>query len=231
MITRLTENESVEGVAVLEHKAKRCPMCGQIKPIEGFYKNKARKDGRGTYCKSCKKIYQNATKHITRIIPTEKQCSGCRVIKPSSDFHRCRNRSDGLQSRCKDCHNTDASIRYAKRITEMGHVKKKGIIIDDHNQVDSAVRELAELQLSINTEVIACQKRVGRIIQESAEVLGPWRRSQKRLRAAIECFYRRIGYSSAMYIKQFRFGTIRYRQGRLEVELDVNQAQRCLGKP
>ena len=41
---------------------KRCPKCGETKPIEGFYKNKSRKDGYSAWCKNCDNI--NHKKHI-----------------------------------------------------------------------------------------------------------------------------------------------------------------------
>lgn len=37
-------------------QTKKCPQCKQIKPFSEFYKSK--KDGLTSYCKSCKKIYQ-----------------------------------------------------------------------------------------------------------------------------------------------------------------------------
>jgi hypothetical protein len=39
---------------------KRCSKCGESKPLAEFAINKARADGRTTYCKPCKKVY-NAT--------------------------------------------------------------------------------------------------------------------------------------------------------------------------
>lgn len=32
---------------------KRCPDCGDVKPLTDFHRNPVRKDGRGTYCKPC----------------------------------------------------------------------------------------------------------------------------------------------------------------------------------
>lgn len=37
---------SAEGV-------KRCPRCELTQPLSAFYRNAARRDGRGTYCKPC----------------------------------------------------------------------------------------------------------------------------------------------------------------------------------
>ena len=36
---------------------KRCSRCGEEKPVEEFYKNKARYDGLDVYCKKCKGVW------------------------------------------------------------------------------------------------------------------------------------------------------------------------------
>jgi len=37
---------------------KRCGRCKESKPVEDFNENKARYDGRGSYCKACKRMYE-----------------------------------------------------------------------------------------------------------------------------------------------------------------------------
>lgn len=32
---------------------KRCPECGELKPLDEFCRNRSRKDGRAAYCKPC----------------------------------------------------------------------------------------------------------------------------------------------------------------------------------
>jgi hypothetical protein len=39
---------------------KRCSMCGEVKPLDAFHRNRVRSDGRQTVCKECKSGY-NAT--------------------------------------------------------------------------------------------------------------------------------------------------------------------------
>ena len=36
-------------------KTKRCPRCGETKPIDDFSLNRSRADGRGCWCRSCRK--------------------------------------------------------------------------------------------------------------------------------------------------------------------------------
>lgn len=35
--------------------SKRCPTCGVTKPLDGFYRNKSRKNGRSDQCKECRR--------------------------------------------------------------------------------------------------------------------------------------------------------------------------------
>jgi len=37
---------------------KRCSKCGEVKPLEDFYKNKSRKHGVSSLCKSCESAYR-----------------------------------------------------------------------------------------------------------------------------------------------------------------------------
>jgi len=36
---------------------KTCSKCGEVKPLDDFYKNKANKDGASCWCKTCKNEY------------------------------------------------------------------------------------------------------------------------------------------------------------------------------
>lgn len=36
---------------------KECRKCGESKPLEDFYRDRSKKDGRGSYCKECGRSY------------------------------------------------------------------------------------------------------------------------------------------------------------------------------
>lgn len=228
MIAPLVDNKTIPGVSVLQRKAKRCPKCGLIKPIEAFYKNRTRPDGRADWCIECKKAHRYAKGDVEVVVPGQKQCTGCKVIKSESEFYRCKNRRDGLQSRCKKCMLAATADRLRKRKAERDAAERIGYTIHTVDQIDSAVREMAETQLRIDAEVNICQQRVSRTIQESARVLEPMRRHLQHLKSAIESLFVRKDQKKAT--KQFRFGLVRYYRGNLEVELDVVCAKRFLGK-
>ena len=229
MIAQLLNKGAVEGVAVMGRKAKRCPKCGKIKPIAAFYKNRSKPDGRSDWCTECKKKHRHSKGKIEVAVPGQKQCTSCKVIKPEGEFHRCGNRTDGLQSRCKVCCLAIVADRNRRRKAERDAAGKIDYQIFNEKQMDSVVREMAEVQLEVDAELKICQQRVTRTIQESAEVLEPRRRRLQHFKTAIECYYIREGRVRAT--KRFRFGSIKYDRGTIEVELDINNAKKCLGKP
>ena len=50
--------------------AKRCPGCGAIKPLDAFWRNRSRSDGRSTYCKTPCGHLELASKSRA-LLPTE----------------------------------------------------------------------------------------------------------------------------------------------------------------
>lgn len=45
---------------------KTCSRCSEAKPLAEFYKDKRRRDGRGSYCKTCHLVHVKAWKHRNR---------------------------------------------------------------------------------------------------------------------------------------------------------------------
>lgn len=48
-----------KGVMLSDSVMKRCYICKEMKPLEEFYKNRAKKDGRGGECKPCACSFQS----------------------------------------------------------------------------------------------------------------------------------------------------------------------------
>lgn len=88
---------------------KPCKQCGQTKPLEAFYRDKRREDGRDFYCKECRDGRGAALRarrkesRPPRIPPTEKLCKVCGIVKPINEFY---NGAKNRRSKCKVC--TDA---------------------------------------------------------------------------------------------------------------------------
>lgn len=54
-----------------EIKTKRCPKCGEVKPVTEFSRNRAQKDGLQVYCKSCQKRMVNERNERMNELMTE----------------------------------------------------------------------------------------------------------------------------------------------------------------
>lgn len=97
-------------------ETKVCRDCGETKPIDQFYSDKARLDGRSIRCKACFNAklatYQmRPPRHKTP--PGMKRCTLCKATKPESEFSQDRAFHDGLSRKCKTCSNARSSA-YAK---------------------------------------------------------------------------------------------------------------------
>jgi hypothetical protein len=96
----------VEGVPVA---TKRCPKCGEVKPVSEYYKKPEAKDGLQASCIGCQKLSGNARHAANRasfdpaVIPEFKVCYKCGIEKPASGFNVYRSCSDGLFGMCIPC--------------------------------------------------------------------------------------------------------------------------------
>lgn len=89
-------------------KTKKCYKCKQILPLEKFYKDNSKKDGRQTHCSECSRKYdvkrrKKLSKRKVIKVPKYKKCLLCKEVKSSKEFNLERGRVDGLQNRCIPC--------------------------------------------------------------------------------------------------------------------------------
>jgi len=93
---------------------KWCPQCEDEKSVDDFAKNRAKKDGRASQCKACKKIYQDDWYRRNR----KKHIATTRVVR---DRRRSENRegiADYLAEHpCVDCGTND------QRVLDFDHVR------------------------------------------------------------------------------------------------------------
>lgn len=52
---------------------KRCPECGEIKPLDAFHRNSSTPDGRQAWCRECMIAYQHRMRDARRIPSARRQ--------------------------------------------------------------------------------------------------------------------------------------------------------------
>ena len=106
---------------------KRCPDCGETKPVKAFSKNAARPDGLQFYCKSCysersARAYRERRLRLglpvraqVDVPPGHKYCPGCQKVSPLSNWHRNATVNDGYAAYCKDCRRKQGEADHLRR--------------------------------------------------------------------------------------------------------------------
>lgn len=110
-----------------EGGTKRCPGCGETKPVDLFHRHRRYPDGRQYYCKDCQRLAHRRTalKNAGRGVrgDGEKRCSVCGEMRQRTDFGVDRSRKDGRSYYCKECiavrKLATARARRAKRIQQL----------------------------------------------------------------------------------------------------------------
>lgn len=95
---------------------KRCPKCAEVKPFEGFNKNKNCADGFSVWCKPChrdKNKGLRAGKLFTGLLEASYTCQKCGTGKPSSEFYK--HKRDGVQPWCKACFKENKAVPDSER--------------------------------------------------------------------------------------------------------------------
>lgn len=97
---------------------KRCPQCEQVKPLDAYYRDKRRDDGRDFYCKECRDgrgaalRARRAAERPPTPKRTEKRCRWCEQIKPRNEFYSAG--GGKVSSVCRRC-NTEYMREYRNR--------------------------------------------------------------------------------------------------------------------
>ncbi|MDD5064290.1 MAG: hypothetical protein PHQ35_05975 [Phycisphaerae bacterium] len=143
----------------------------------------------------------------------EKKCKKCEQVKPSSDFFRDKNiKSDGLKAICKECFmNTPA----------------KGL--ENENQINSVIREMAELQANIDHEKALCETRISLVKKYTDEIIEPSTSHQTFLQTMLLTFLKK--QKIKRFSRQYRFGVISFSRGKLRLRLDADLAKQMMEKP
>jgi hypothetical protein len=104
-------------------KEKPCSQCQKILPLEDFFVDRQKFDGRGTKCKSCFISVQKQEKKQKKI--DEYTCPKCKITKKINEFGKSSRNQTGYSYQCKQC------VR--KIQTEYYHKNKKEESKEDDN--------------------------------------------------------------------------------------------------
>jgi hypothetical protein len=86
---------------------KRCSKCKKIQPLNAFYKNKTKKDGLGTECKSCLKVYHKEyRKHYCKTAQYKAYKKQYRKTESQQAYNRAYNKKQWLSRKDSQQHKT-----------------------------------------------------------------------------------------------------------------------------
>ena len=138
-----------------------------------------------------------------------------------ADFHKDSAMPDGLNCRCKACR----AAQYQGVHSTVG----KGIASCD--QLESVIRVMAELQASIEAENEVCRKRVALVKEHSNQTSESWCALLKNWKRMLKKFVRKQPGRNGVFVKHCEFGSVRFKDGKMKVQLDWKLAAASAGKP
>ncbi len=120
---------------------KRCCSCGELKQLEEFVKNRSKKDGIGSSCKVCKRIYDNNYyKENPKYRKDVRKHKEAKVLILKDHVYNYL-----LKHPCIDCGNTDV------RVLEFDHVKPKlegvAFIVSNGWSIESLKEEIDKCEV------------------------------------------------------------------------------------
>jgi hypothetical protein len=107
--------------------AKKCPDCGEQKPVSEYGRNASRPDGLAFYCRPCFQRRAAATYRRKRqraghevreriVLPDGMlRCAACGEIKPKDSFALSAGQATGRNCYCKPCNNVKQSESWFRR--------------------------------------------------------------------------------------------------------------------
>lgn len=213
-----------------ELRTKKCTKCGKKKPLSEFCKSTRFKDGLSYTCKKCQKAYRAGN---TQVVVNTKQCTRCGIEKPVSSFTKCCANKDGLHNNCKDCKQQFERAYKKNRRKEPLDIDSQNskAKIDSWTQVDSVLREMAEMQLVVNKETEALEKRISLVKSYSDEMIEPCVLHQIALQGMLKMFIKKELAKKKIAVRRFAFGQVLWNNGKVDIELNVEFAKERLDKP
>ncbi len=209
---------------------KVCSRCNELKAASEFSKDAEQRDGLRYVCRECNNAYRARFRQRQIRIPTTKVCSQCGSEKAACEFSRDHYHTDGLRSNCKECDKLSARARRVTKRCTTKEERESWNALSTWQQVPELLREMAELQLNINSLNADCKRRLAVIEKETADARLPCIMRQTKLHFMLEGFISRGPERFIGIRKVFPFGTVLYSGHTLRVHLHTQFAALKLGK-
>jgi len=213
---------------------KRCRRCGEVRPRTEFIIDRHTTDGLQSNCRQCsratdrERVRRRQQQKLN--LPDTKRCSRCGRVKSHTDFHVHRSKPDGLRSHCKQCRMLERQVKYAvEQADKLAFQRGPGL--ESWEQVESAIREMAELQVLIDKQKTQCDATIEQVKADTARLVKPHVMHQARLESLIERFIKQTRRTCGKVERSFAFGSVCFVRNRLDLRLNSGLAKRMLGTP
>lgn len=117
---------------------------------------------------------------MTSII--KKKCNKCGVVKPLAEFRKNSYKPDGHQGTCRQC----KKRMWSEKKRGLNHVELNSVGILAWTQIESVLREMAELQAAVDLETIKHNVQSGKIKREQDGKTETLRSCQKDMIDAVK---------------------------------------------
>jgi hypothetical protein len=161
-----------------------------------------------------------------------KKCGKCKRIMLRSCFTKDKSTTDGLAPNCKGC-----KREYEREYIKASRQQRKfdGVEIApatgiaNESQIDSLIREMAELQVNINCEKALCEARISLVKKYTDEIIEPSASHQIALQTMLLDFLKKRGTKT--FSRKYRFGVVSFSRGKLRLCLYADLARQEMEKP
>jgi hypothetical protein len=101
--------------------------------------------------------------------------------------------------------------------------------INNESQIDSVIREMAELQANIFHEKASCDYRISLLKKYTDEVIEPWASHMIALQVMLRDFFKK--QKIRKFSREYSFGSLSFSRSGMKLSLNAELAKQRMGKP
>lgn len=177
-VKKSKEIKKTQTPKVIPENMKKCPRCGEIKPISEFGKNVSKKSGYESACKKCERIRDKKRREALKEKKALGQIDSIQLSSNKEEIRSDVKMYDNILVLDHKCQVNDKNIRIVKDAVE--HMPNAGTATDNTNSLTEILNEIHSLKNSpllkrdVSFELMALNGRVEDIrknINEKLELL------------------------------------------------------------